>query len=631
MKHAFASAALLVALPLAGPAAAADPAVVVSDVHVDGGLRSLDVTLSASGLPSGVGLDPGTVVARVGDRMLPATAAVAESDTTTTAPTVLLVLDTSGSMQGTPMAEAKQAVSAFLSASPTEAEIGLLRFSSTPELLVPPTTERPRLLAAVAGLQAQGETSLYDAVLAGLRTLGGRGDRRLVVLSDGGDTRSRAPLDAALAGAERSGAVVDAIGFNTDESVGEVLRRISTSGRGKVHQASSAADLTTALATTVRRHARTLTVTVLVPEDLRGEQDLTFSVATAAGRLSAPTSVTLGAAEAPVTTDPAAWWGTRDALLAGTAGIGLSLLIGTVVLFGGGQRDRKKVHAVLARYTTAAPVPAKDVRTVSPLVRSALDLAGRVATKRNLQDKLVLRLDRAAIAMTPAEWLLLRASISFGTMLLLVLLGRNLVAAAVLGAVVGSALPTVVLRRRGGRRQKAFDEQLPDALQMVAGSLSAGYSLAQALDGLVREGSQPMAGEMGRAIAESRLGVPIESTLDGVADRMDSRDFRWVVMAVRVQREVGGNLAGVLTTVSATMRERAMLRRHVKGLSAEGRLSAYILVGLPIFLALYMLALRPEYIRPLYTTPMGIGMIAAGGLLLAIGSLLMSRMVKVEV
>ena len=166
---------------------------------------------------------------------------------------------------------------------------------------------------------------------------------------------------------------------------------------------------------------------------------------------------------------------------------------------------------------------------------------------------------------------------------------------------------------------------------MTAGSLSAGYSLGQALDGLVREGSEPMATEIGKALAESRLGVPVETTLEGVAHRMDSRDFSWVVMAIRVQREVGGNLGGVLNQVSATMRERAMLRRHVRGLSAEGRLSAYILVGLPVLLAVYMLLVRPEYIAPLHSTVLGWLLIGVGVFMLAIGSFVMSRMVNVEV
>jgi tight adherence protein B len=166
---------------------------------------------------------------------------------------------------------------------------------------------------------------------------------------------------------------------------------------------------------------------------------------------------------------------------------------------------------------------------------------------------------------------------------------------------------------------------------MTAGSLSAGYSLAQGLDGLVREGSEPMATEIGRALAESRLGVPVENTLQGVADRMGSKDFSWVVMAIRVQREVGGNLGGVLTTVSATMRERAMLRRHVRGLSAEGRLSAYILLGMPVLLVTYMFTLRREYLEPMYTTALGLLLILAALVLMSIGSFVMSRIVKVEV
>lgn len=623
--------AVAVAVPLmAAPAGAAGGELVVSEVQVDAGLRSLEATLSAAGLADDTGLDPGSVTVVAGGRRLPATAVVAETGTATSVPKVLLVVDTSGSMQGQPMAEAKAAVSAFLSGSPTDIPIGLLRFSSTPELLVPPTTSRSTLLGAVATLQAQGETALYDAVVAGIRALGSTGARRLVVLSDGGDTRSTAGLAQALEAAGRSGVVVDAIGFNTSESVSGVLTQIATSGRGKVHTASSAAELTTALATTTRRHARTLTVSVLLPEDLRGEQDVSFAVVGGTSRLTSTTAVTLGraAAPAPTATD---WWGSRDALLTGLAAIGLSLLVGSVVLLGRDRRDHKKVQSVLARYTTSPAAAAPDVRAPNPAMRAALQMADRVVTKRNLQDRLALRLDRAALTMTPAEWLLLRAGIGFGTTLLLVLLGRHLLLAALVGAVAGTALPALVLSRKGGRRQRSFDEQLPDALQMVAGSLSAGYSLAQSLDGLVREGTQPMAGEMGRAIAESRLGVPIESTLDGVSDRMSSRDFRWVVMAIRVQREVGGNLAGVLTTVSSTMRERAMLRRHVRGLSAEGRLSAYILIGLPLLLVAFMLVFRPDYIRPLYTTALGILMIVVAGLLLSIGSFWMSRMVKVEV
>jgi tight adherence protein B len=308
----------------------------------------------------------------------------------------------------------------------------------------------------------------------------------------------------------------------------------------------------------------------------------------------------------------------------------LSLLLVTVALLGGGrQRQRRRLHRLLHRYTTAAP----QVEATAPaaVTRSLLQVADRVAARRGVQDKLALALDRAAVTMTPGEWLLMQAGLLCAGVLVVVATGGNLLAALLVGGLLGCIAPGRVLASRGRRRQKRFEVALPDMLQMTAGSLSAGYSLAQALDGVVREGSEPMATELGRALAESRLGIPVETTLEAVATRMASRDFAWVVMAIRVQREVGGNLAGILTTVSTTMRERAMLRRHVRGLSAEGRLSAYILIGLPCFLALYMLTLRRSFIQPLYTTGIGIAMITVALLLLAIGSLLMSRMVKVEV
>ena len=629
MRHLLAAAALgLMLLP--GTAAAGDAGLAVSQVRVDADVHSIELRIDATSLPDDAGLDAGSVQARVGDRALPVSAVVADSTTTTSAPRVLLVVDTSGSMQGAPLAHAKQAVSSFLADSPAEAEIGLLQLSSAPRLIVPPTRDRSRLLGAVTELQAQGETALYDAVLDGLRALGGSGDRRLVLLSDGGDTRSRSSLDNALRQVAQSGVTLDAVGFNTDEAVTAVLGRLSARGHGRTHQAASAAELSSALATTVRKHARALAVTVLVPEDLRGAQDLVLSVAAPTGRLSANTPVMLGQARRPVVATTR-WWGSRDALLSGLAALGGGLLLGSLVLLDNRRRDHKRVHTVLERYTTAPAPVAEDIRTASPVVRTALGVANRFVTKGDVQDRLALRLDRAAIRLTPAEWILMRAGLAFTTILLLVLAGKHLLLAAAVGAVLATAVPRYLLRFRGQRRQKAFDEKLPDALQMVAGSLSAGYSLAQAMDGLVREGSEPMAGEIGRALAESRLGVAIEDTLDGVADRMDSRDFRWIVMAIRVQREVGGNLAGVLTTVSATMRERAMLRRHVRGLSAEGRLSAYILIGLPVFLALYMLTLRRDYIQPLYTTVLGVGLIALAVVLLVIGSFWMSRMVKVEV
>ena len=112
----------------------------------------------------------------------------------------------------------------------------------------------------------------------------------------------------------------------------------------------------------------------------------------------------------------------------------------------------------------------------------------------------------------------------------------------------------------------------------MAGSLSVGYSLSQAVDTVVREGNQPVSGEFNRALVQARLGCPVEDALEAVAGRFRSKDMTWAVMAIRIQREVGGNLAEVLTNVAGTLRERERLHRQVRVLSAEGRLSAWILV-----------------------------------------------------
>ena len=139
------------------------------------------------------------------------------------------------------------------------------------------------------------------------------------------------------------------------------------------------------------------------------------------------------------------------------------------------------------------------------------------------------------------------------------------------------------------RRRKTFSKGLPDTLQLMAGSLTAGLSLAQSIDTIVNEGIEPISSEFRRVLVETRLGVSLETALEGVAERFDSKDFAWVVMAINIQRRVGGNLAELLDTVAATIREREYMRRQVAALAAEGKLSAFVLGGLPPLFFIYLL------------------------------------------
>lgn len=148
---------------------------------------------------------------------------------------------------------------------------------------------------------------------------------------------------------------------------------------------------------------------------------------------------------------------------------------------------------------------------------------------------------------------------------------------------------------------------------------------------VVNETTPPASDEFRRVQTEARLGLPVEDALQAMADRVSSEDFAWAVSAISIQREVGGNLAEVLDVVAATIRDRSALRRHVSALTAEGRISAYILLALPFAEALFLYVVNPTYMRPMFTEPLGWVIMGSGLLLLLVGSIWLVRAMKVEV
>jgi tight adherence protein B len=294
------------------------------------------------------------------------------------------------------------------------------------------------------------------------------------------------------------------------------------------------------------------------------------------------------------------------------------------------QRGRRReLTGWIERYGRRRPA-ASASEAHGKLATAAIGAMGRLLESSNSEPKLARRLDLAGISRKPAEVALLGVCAGAVITALLTLLS-SLVTGVLGGALLGYLTMRLILTVLIGRRRAAFSEQLPDVLQLVAGSLQSGFSLPQALDTVVREGSQPAAGEFGRALAEARIGLDLDVALDGVAERMNSTDFRWTVMAIRIQREVGGNLVEVLRNTVATMRERASFRRHVRALTSEGRLSAYILGVLPLAIGGWLLATDRGYLRPLYTTGFGLFMLFGAAVLFVAGVAWMRGLIKVEV
>jgi tight adherence protein B len=254
----------------------------------------------------------------------------------------------------------------------------------------------------------------------------------------------------------------------------------------------------------------------------------------------------------------------------------------------------------------------------------------RLATASGFSNRLEAMLEQAELPMKAGEFaaLIFLCAIA-GGVVGVVLLGNIIF--ALLFAAVASLIPYAWLVRARKKRQKKMAEQLPDVLAILASSLRAGHSFLQALDQVAGEIKDPSASEFHRVVSEIRLGRSIDDAMVEMADRIGSEDMRWAVMAVNIQRQVGGNLAEVLDIVANTVRERAYVQRQVRVLSAEGRISIGILSALPFGILLYLTVMNPDYVSPLLTTMIGRILLIVGGALMAAGIFVMTRIVRIDV
>ena len=305
------------------------------------------------------------------------------------------------------------------------------------------------------------------------------------------------------------------------------------------------------------------------------------------------------------------------------------LLLGTAARVKA-DRDMAARMAAIGR-----PVPQSDASAVGKpgtgwIPESMSSFGERFATSQGFSEKLDAQLEAAGVSLRSGEFVVATVGAALLGGVLGMAMLQNLLLAGVTGA-VGGLLPTLVLRMSLGRRGEKMREQLPDVLTIMASSLRAGHSFLQALDTTAREIAAPANVEFQRLVAEIRLGRPAEDALESLADRVGSSDFRWAVLAVNIQREVGGNLAEILDNVSDTLRERATMRRQIRVLTAEGRLSAWVLAILPFAIAIYMFAVNPDYISLLFTTQIGLFMLGTAGVLMVLGILWMRKIVDIDV
>lgn len=531
----------------------------------------------------------------------PGAAASAQSNSTNAE--VIIAIDTSGSMR--PVIDAAKAAAVeFVSAMPTEVRIGVATFADDVTVLSPPTTDRALLVAQIDSITADGDTALYDAVVAARQGFDPTAEHRVLVLfSDGGDEGSAANLQDAMTAVD--GVHVEAISLTTSESDLQSL-----SALGPVTSAEDVAGVSAAFA-----RVAGLVVEVLEPV---APASSSAPPDTAPQTSIAPTS----AAVAPGATSPPTEPGTSPAT-ASAMGSSVSLWIGAAGVFAGlfliallcfpGERVSR------TRLGTAKPRRASDIGTRAT---SAIDEA---LVRHGKRSDLGTTLAVAGISMPPAEFVATVGVVSFVAGLVGLLLGGPVVAISVAAAVCLAV--RVHVGRAKARRQAAFADQLPDVLQLITTALRSGFGITQAIESVAEESEEPARGEFAHVLVESRLGRDLSESMYALARRMESKDLEWVVAAIDINRETGGNLSEVLNTVSATIRERGRIARHVRTLTAEGRLSARILIALPIVMLLWQWRVSPDNFD-LLTYGVGLVALATAGVLMAVGIFWVHRIVN---
>ena len=202
-----------------------------------------------------------------------------------------------------------------------------------------------------------------------------------------------------------------------------------------------------------------------------------------------------------------------------------------------------------------------------------------------------------------------------------------------LGILLGVATPFLVkvgLSVLRDKRRAKFEAQLTDTIQMLIGGLRVGHSVLRSVEAAAQEADAPTSEEFTRIVNETRIGKDARQVFEDVADRMDSEDFGWIAQAIQINREVGGDLAEVLEQVAGTIRERTEIKGQIRSLSAEGKMSAYVLMGMPVGVAVILAFINPGYLNVFVEHPIGLVMLVGALLMFAVGGFWMSRVVKIK-
>jgi tight adherence protein B len=328
---------------------------------------------------------------------------------------------------------------------------------------------------------------------------------------------------------------------------------------------------------------------------------------------------------------------------------GVAALAVILIAFGIASSGNSGISDRLERYASGRGDGAKTAAggqgPISDLIAQSQALANlnKVVEGRDFGANLSRELARADLRLKPSEYLFIWLGSIIGIPVLMFIFGFFLTAlsspiALLVGAFIGFMLPRFWLNRRKNGRLNAFNKQLPDTITLIANALRAGSSFLQAIELVVRESRPPISTEFSRVIREVNLGLPFEQALENMVRRVRSDDLELMATAISIQHQVGGNLAEILDSIAYTIRERIRIKGEIRTLTAQQRLSGYVVGFLPIALAGFLFVAAPGFMDPMFANPpeiaglpAGVIILIFGGIMMFIGFMLIRKIVDIEV
>ena len=618
-RTALAAAALLV---LAAPAAAA------SDVHVKGVDTSDYPTVHVSVVTTGSLSQP----PRASEGGSPVTGLQAEN--LGREKSVVLAVDTSRSMAGQALSDAARAARAFVAAKPPADRIALLGFGHKPVLLTTfssSTIDAEQALRQIS-VDSRSGTALYDGLVLAAQSLQAEQNpgRVVILLTDGRDVSSQASLAQAIKEAHADGVAVYPIGIVGKGFDPAPLQKLARATGGSYYAAASTGVLTSIYSSIAAELSRTWRLSYETAA--RPGDDVKLRI-TVPGLGGATTSFKMKGESSgtgkPSGLLPAAAYTSPLGTLFLTLGVGFLLFLAAGLALAAHQgawvRSRISAHVVDPKREAAKRAAAQGERfpALSSLFRATEEAFGHLRHWHAVQRML----ERADLPLRTVEFLYVTMGSSLLVGLFAAVSGTKTIL-ILFALVFGASLPFGFVWFMAARRLRQIEDSLPDLLLTVAASLKAGHSFRQGIQNVVEEGQGPAAKEFKRVLTETRLGRPMDQALDEMAERVGSKNLEFVITAVTIQRQVGGSLAGLFDMVAEAVRNRQQFARKIKSLTAMGRMSAYVLCGLPFFMAGMLTLINPNYMGPLYHSSAGHKLIILALVMMLIGSALLKKIVS---